>query len=131
RRSRPPPATRPRRRRKTPASPRAPRRTAPGRRRTRQRVSQRSRTLRRSLVAPVLVLLLSSGAWASPPRARIEFWTISLQPFFTGYVQGLIAGYERAHPDVQIRWIDVPPQTIEQKLLAAIAGGLGPEAGDL
>jgi len=79
----------------------------------------------------VLVLLLSSGAWASPPRARIEFWTISLQPFFTGYVQGLIAGYERAHPDVQIRWIDVPPQTIEQKLLAAIAGGVGPEVVNL
>src|SRR5438105_4021553 len=110
---------------------RAARRTAPGRRRTGQGVSPRSRTLRRSLVAPVLVLLLSSGAWASPPRARIEFWTISLQPFFTGYVQGLIAAYERAHPDVQIRWIDVPPQTIEQKLLAAIAGGVGPEVVNL
>src|SRR5438105_2334846 len=110
---------------------RAARRSAPGRRRTGQGVSPRRRTLRRSLVAPVLVLLLSSGAWASPPRARIEFWTISLQPFFTGYVQGLIAAYERAHPDVQIRWIDVPPQTIEQKLLAAIAGGVGPEVVNL
>ncbi len=87
--------------------------------------------MRRSLIAVALVLLLSSGGAAATARAQIEFWTISLQPFFTGYIQELIARYERAHPEVAIRWIDVQPQAIDQKLLAAIAGGVAPDVVNL
>ena len=87
--------------------------------------------MRRSLIAPLLVLLLTTGAAAAGPQARIEFWTISLQPFFTEYVQGLITRYEAAHPGVSIRWIDIPPQAIDQKLLAAIAGGVSPDVVNL
>lgn len=87
--------------------------------------------MRRSLVALVMVLLLTSGAVAAVPQARIEFWTISLQPFFTGYIQGLIARYEHAHPELAIRWIDIPLQAIDQKLLAAIAGGVSPDVVNL
>jgi putative chitobiose transport system substrate-binding protein len=87
--------------------------------------------MRRSLVAAALVLLLSSAAARASARAQIEFWTISLQPFFTEYIHGLIARYERAHPEVAVRWIDVQPQVIDQKLLAAIAGGVGPDVVNL
>ena len=87
--------------------------------------------MRRSLVALVTVLLLTSGARAAAPQARIEFWTISLQPFFTKYIQGLIDGYQRAHPEIAIHWIDIPPQAVEQKLLAAIAGGVSPDVVNL
>jgi putative chitobiose transport system substrate-binding protein len=87
--------------------------------------------MRRRLVAEALVLLLCSAATRVSARAQIEFWTISLQPFFTEYIQGLIAQYDRAHPEVAIRWIDVQPQAIDQKLLAAIAGGVGPDVVNL
>ncbi len=78
-----------------------------------------------------MVLLLTSGVTAAAPQARLEFWTISLQPFFTGYIQGLIARYEHDHSGISIRWIDVPPQVIDQKLLAAIAGGVTPDVVNL
>jgi putative chitobiose transport system substrate-binding protein len=87
--------------------------------------------LRRSLVALVMVLLLTSGVRAAGPQARIEFWTISLQPFFTKYIQGLIDVYERAHPEISVHWIDVPAQAIDQKLLAAVAGGVSPDVVNL
>jgi len=94
-------------------------------------VSHTRRTPRRSLVAAVIVLLLASGAVEAAPKARLEFWTISLQPFFTGYIHGLIGRYERDHPDLRIRWIDLPAQAIDQKLLAAIAGGVAPDVVNL
>jgi putative chitobiose transport system substrate-binding protein len=94
-------------------------------------VLQNRRTTRRSLAALALVLLLTTGLYAAAPQARLEFWTISLQPFFASYIQGLIAQYERAHPGTLIRWIDVPPQAIDQKLLAAIAGGVPPDVVNL
>jgi putative chitobiose transport system substrate-binding protein len=94
-------------------------------------VSQLSRITRRSLAALATVLLLTSGAAAVGAQARIEFWTISLQPFFTGYIQALIARYEQAHPGLTVRWIDAPPQAVDQKLLAAVAGGVSPDVVNL
>ena len=87
--------------------------------------------MRRSLVAAAVVLALGCGLASASPQAQIEFWTISLQPFFTAYIQDLLGRYERAHPGVRVRWIDVQPQAVDQKLLAAIAGGVGPDVVNL
>lgn len=87
--------------------------------------------MRRSLIAAAIALLVGAGAAAAAPQTSIEFWTISLQPFFTAYVQRLIDTYERAPPGVRVRWIDVQPQAIDQKLLAAIAGGVAPDVVNL
>jgi putative chitobiose transport system substrate-binding protein len=89
------------------------------------------RTMSRSLLAAVVTLLLACVVSAAAPQVRLEFWTISLQPFFTTYVRGLIAQYEREHPGTSVRWIDVPAQAIDQKLLAAIAGGQAPDVVNL
>jgi putative chitobiose transport system substrate-binding protein len=59
--------------------------------------------------------------------SHLDFWAISLQPFFTDFVNGLIASYERANPGVKICWVDVQFGAVEQKLLAALAGGVAPE----
>jgi len=87
--------------------------------------------MRRSLIAVMLAVLLAAGAAVAAPQASLEFWTISLQPFFTTYIQGLITRYERAHPGLRIKWIDVQPQALDQKLLAAIAGGVAPDVVNL
>jgi putative chitobiose transport system substrate-binding protein len=82
-----------------------------------------------TVVAPVLTLVVGPGRAA--PSVTLEFWTISLQPFFNDYVNGLIAGYERGRPGVKIRWVDVPFAAVEQRLLAALAGGVAPDVVNL
>lgn len=77
-----------------------------------------------------LSLALAPGAGAAP-SVTLEFWTISLQPFFNDYVNGLIAAYERANPGVRVRWVDVQFAAVEQKLLAALAGGVPPDVVNL
>src|SRR5947209_8850337 len=81
-----------------------------------------------AVVALVLVMAVSG---VTAPQTTLEFWTISLQPFFTDYVNGLVAGYQRANPGVQIKWVDVQFQAVEQKLLAAVAGGVPPDVVNL
>lgn len=84
-----------------------------------------------STVIAVALVALASAAAPAAPRVTLEFWTISLQPFFTKYMNQLIADYEKANPGVDIRWIDVQFQAIEQKLLAAIAGRVPPDVVNL
>jgi len=83
------------------------------------------------LLACVAFVTLLPAPGSGAPSVTLEFWTISLQPFFTDYVNGLIAAYERATPGVKIRWIDVQFGAIEQKLLAALAGGVAPDVVNL
>jgi putative chitobiose transport system substrate-binding protein len=84
-----------------------------------------------SVLACVALFALLPAAGSGAPSVTLEFWTISLQPFFTEYVNGLIAAYERATPGVRIRWVDVQFGAIEQKLLAALAGGVAPDVVNL
>ncbi len=81
------------------------------------------------VLALVLAFIPATGQ-AAPP-VTLEFWTISLQPFFNDYVNALIAAYERNHPDVKVRWVDVQFGAIEQKLLASLAGGVAPDVVNL
>lgn len=83
-----------------------------------------------AIVVAALVLAITPFGIAAP-RTTLEFWTISLQPFFTNYVNGITREYQRANPGVQIKWVDVQMQAIEQKLLAAIAGGVAPDVVNL
>ncbi len=88
--------------------------------------------MRRRLTAvAVLALLLGAGAASAVPQVQLEFWTISLQPFSTAYVQGVLGRYEHAHPGVHVRWIDLQLQALDQKLLATIAGGVAPDVVNL
>jgi putative chitobiose transport system substrate-binding protein len=85
----------------------------------------------RIALALVVLVLAVAGRPAAAPAVTLEFWTIALQPFFNDYVRGLIAAYERATPGVRVRWVDVQFQAIEQKLLAALAGGVPPDVVNL
>src|SRR3970282_1420151 len=85
-------------------------------------------------VIPRPLILLPPPLPPGPPAAPdvpLEFWTISLQPFFTDYVNGMIATYERTHPGIRIRWVDVQFAAIEQKLLASLAGRVAPDVVNL
>lgn len=86
---------------------------------------------RRFAVALLLVLLLGTNAVGAAPQVSLEFWTISLRPELTDNINALIVRYQGAHPNVRIRWIDLELEAIDQKFLAAIAGGVAPDVVNL
>lgn len=61
----------------------------------------------------------------------VEFWTISLQPTFTDFFNGLIKDYEAANPNVTVKWTDLPYDSIQEKLVTAAAGGTSPDVVNL
>ena len=86
---------------------------------------------RRCTAAMLFVILLVPGAVGAGPQVQLEFWTISLRPELTQNLNGVIDRYQRAHPDARIRWIDLQLEAVDQKLLAAIAGGVPPDIVNL
>ena len=84
----------------------------------------------RILAVLVLMFLMVTGS-AMAKTTTLEFWTISLSPWFDDYINGTIAEYEARNPGIKIVWKDIPIDAIQQKLLAAIAGGVSPDVVNL
>ncbi len=61
----------------------------------------------------------------------VEFWTISMQPTFTDLFNGLIKTYEEKNKNVTVKWVDLPYESIQQKLITAAAGGTSPDVVNL
>ncbi|TWD79271.1 carbohydrate ABC transporter substrate-binding protein (CUT1 family) [Kribbella amoyensis] len=109
-------------------------------------MARRTRSLLRGRLVPALALALglslTLGACVSGSPAtgdapeqsgeaysgEVEWWTINLQKNYGPDIQRWIDAYEKEHPDVTIKWVDVPGQDINTKLLAALAGGNVPDA---
>ncbi|MGE5314807.1 MAG: ABC transporter substrate-binding protein [Acidobacteriota bacterium] len=84
------------------------------------------------LTALAAVMLACSGcAPRQKPGVEIEFWTLQLSPAFDDYFHTLIRTYERAHPGVTVRWVDVPYDAAIQKLMASAAAGNAPDCVNL
>jgi putative chitobiose transport system substrate-binding protein len=85
------------------------------------------------LITILSVCLLSLFLSCSSPdqRKTIEFWTLQLSPTFNDYFHTLIARYEREHPSVRIRWVDVPYDAAVQKLLSSAVAGNAPDVVNL
>lgn len=90
------------------------------------------------LVTVAMVATLFAGCGNKPAASNtqneqvtIQFWTISLQPTFTDFFNGLIKQYESTHKNVKIQWSDLPYDSIQNKLVAAIAGGTAPDVVNL
>lgn len=68
---------------------------------------------------------------ASAQKTQVEFWTIALAPLFNDEMERLATEFEKQNPDVDVKWVDVPVNAIEQKLLAAVAAGRPPAVVNL
>jgi putative chitobiose transport system substrate-binding protein len=66
-----------------------------------------------------------------PFEGEVEFWTINLKKNYGSYIDGLIAQYQKEHPKVTVKWVDVPGQDMATKLLAAVASGDVPDTVNL
>lgn len=90
------------------------------------------RTLCHALLVSVLAVCAATiGSCAERDAQRIEFWTISLRPTFTEYIESRIAVFEADHPEIEVVWVDVPFMAIERKLIAAAAAGRAPDVVNL
>jgi putative chitobiose transport system substrate-binding protein len=64
-------------------------------------------------------------------KIEIEFWTLRLSPAFNDYFHELISNYEIRHPNIKIKWVDIPYDAAIQKLLSAIIAGNPPDVVNL
>lgn len=60
-------------------------------------------------------------------KKEIQFLTMQLQPTFTEYINGIIAKYEKEHPDIKIKWLDYPAANYETKLLSMFISKKAPD----
>ena len=56
----------------------------------------------------------------------LEFWTLALRPF-ADYIGAMLDDFEQLHPGVRVRWVDVPYEALDRKLIAAAAAGRSPD----
>ncbi|MEB3200712.1 MAG: sugar ABC transporter substrate-binding protein [Synechococcaceae cyanobacterium] len=94
--------------------------------------------LKLALPAALLLGLLLPGCSPSPTgrpgpdrRRELSVWTLDLAPRFSPYMRRVIADWERRHPDVRVRWTDVPWSSVERKLLAAVFARTAPDVVNL
>lgn len=64
-------------------------------------------------------------------KITLQFWTISLRPKFDNYFNDLFAQYKKLHPNVTIKWTDMPYDAIQNKLVASAAGNDVPDVVNL
>lgn len=62
---------------------------------------------------------------------QLEFWTMQLKPQFTDYFTELIAQYESENKETQVRWVDVPWNAMESKILTAVSAKTAPDVVNL
>ncbi|MDR5709135.1 MAG: sugar ABC transporter substrate-binding protein [Armatimonadota bacterium] len=87
--------------------------------------------MRRAVGVVIALFLLAASVRAGTPGISLEFWTISLRPFFTNYITELIRTYEGQNPGVRVHWVDQPVGAVVQKLLSSLAAGAPPDVVNL
>ncbi len=80
--------------------------------------------------------LLWTGCLSQPSplqsdhRIEIEFWTLQMGTF-SDFIQDMIQHYEASHPDIRIKWVDVPFSEGEKKALTAMLAYKTPDVINL
>ncbi len=74
--------------------------------------------MKKFLIILVSIFLLT-GCSSKENKKEITFWTLQMGNF-SSYINEIILNYENSHPDIKIKWIDVPFSEGEKRTLAAI-----------
>ncbi|MGW7306484.1 ABC transporter substrate-binding protein [Streptomyces sp. NPDC054835] len=64
-------------------------------------------------------------------KGKVSLQTWALKPKFTAYMEGVIAGFEKKHPGVEVEWLDQPGEGYSEKVLSQSAGGTLPDVVNL
>ena len=62
---------------------------------------------------------------------RLNLWTLQLAPKFNSYFDDLLNRWDRNHPQLGVRWTDLPWGSVERKLLAAVFARTAPDVVNL
>lgn len=62
---------------------------------------------------------------------ELEFWTMQLQPKFTPYFTEIINSFEKNNPEISVRWIDIPWEAMESKILTTVSAKTAPDVVNL
>lgn len=78
------------------------------------------------------VILSACGAKTPQPEGKKElvFWTLQLSAY-EDYIKSVIADYESQHPDIKIKWQDVPFKEGEKRALASVMSNNVPDVINL
>lgn len=83
----------------------------------------------------VLGTIFSAIAGCNPSSSNnsdnLEFWTMQLKPNFTNYFTDLNTTFETQNQPVKLRWIDIPWEAMENKILTAISAKTAPDVVNL
>ncbi|MFH0703251.1 MAG: sugar ABC transporter substrate-binding protein [bacterium] len=77
----------------------------------------------------ILIIALSMAGCSKHINSNIkeiEFWTLQLSDF-SPYINEIITNYEKLHPEIKIKWIDVPFSEGEKRALASIMSNKVPD----
>ncbi|HIK36947.1 MAG: sugar ABC transporter substrate-binding protein [Geminocystis sp.] len=77
------------------------------------------------------VSLLVGCQGGNPGNAEIEFWTMQLQPQFNDYFRELNQEFEQKNAPYKVKWVDVPWNAMESKILTAVSSKNAPDVANL
>ena len=77
------------------------------------------------------VVIGLSGCTGSKNANQLEFWTMQLKPNFTSYFSDLNSSFETQNEAVELRWVDIPWDAMENKILTAISANTAPDVVNL
>ncbi|MDY7013636.1 MAG: sugar ABC transporter substrate-binding protein [Cyanobacteriota bacterium] len=83
-----------------------------------------------ALVGLLLTVAVSCNSGSSG-SGELEFWTMQLQPQFTQYFNRLIGEFEAQNPGAEVRWVDVPWEAMDRKILSAVGAKTAPDVVNL
>ncbi|WP_425144813.1 ABC transporter substrate-binding protein [Deinococcus sp.] len=88
--------------------------------------------MKKATLALSLALAASSilGLASAQTPVSIDFWTFYLAPKFDGYINGVIADFQKANPGIKVNYID-KQGTLEQELITNISLGTSPDVVNL
>lgn len=72
----------------------------------------------------------TSSNKAQSDKTEVVVWTLQMSSFLD-YINNIISEYESLHPDIKIKWIDVPFSEGEKRTLASILSNNAPDLVNL
>ncbi len=78
-----------------------------------------------------LLISCSPSDTTNQSNNEVEFWTMQLQPKFNSYFEQLNQNFAQKNSQTQIRWIDVPWNAMESKILTAVSAKSAPDIVNL
>lgn len=73
---------------------------------------------------------IGSNKNVSSDKKEVVFWTLQMSSF-SDYINEIISEYETTHPNIKIKWIDVPFSEGEKRTLASILSNNPPDLVNL